>query len=299
MKNSSKQRGIQLIEVVVAMAIGSIIALAITRAYMASFQIQNSNMGQMRLNETTRYSFDLLGKSLQKAAFSNNWSLNSPSPRLCSTTTAGPLIVGLNDVAGSIAPSADDFAGNTYPIANTSDVIRIRYFGEDGSTFTSPVLDCHGYPVPAGLTTPISDTLFVARDDETNEPTLYCDTSNAHANGSVRVLPLVTGVESLQILYGLDINADGLVDRYLPWNLVGANADLITSVKLSVVVRSPTETGTESKATTFKHFGAGAYPDALKATNVDAGANFTSPNDKRARAISTTEIGLRNFSYCN
>ena len=299
MKPLRYQSGIQLIEVVVAMAIGSIIALAITRAYMASFDIQNSNMGFMRLNETTRYSFDLLGKSLQKAGLSNNWSVNSPSPRLCSTAAAGPAIAGLNDVAGSINPGADDFSGATFAVANTSDVVRVRYFGEDGSAVTAPVLDCHGYPVPAGLTTPISDTLFVAVDDVTKEPTLYCDTSNAHANGSPRVLPLVTGVESLQILYGLDTNADGLVDRYQPWNLVGTNTDLITAVKLSVVVRSPTDSGTEQKSTEFKHFGAGAYPDALKTSNTDTGANFTSPNDKRARAIFMSEVGMRNFSYCN
>lgn len=295
MKQRHKQAGIQLIEVLIAMAISSVVALAISRAYTSSLQIQNSQIGAMRLNETARFAFDLLGKELRHASFSNTWQAGSNAQRFCSSTI-GSALLGSNDVTGTIDPSSNNFAGAAYTIANKSDVVRVSYYGEDGSAVTSPMLDCHGYPVAAGAS--VQDTLFVAVDNNTKEPTLYCDTSNAHANGSARVLPMVTGVESMQLLYGVDADADGLVDRYVPWNLVGANTDLITSVKVSLVVRSPTDSGTNAATTTFNHFGAAAYPSASKTANTDTGATFTSPSDRRARALSSLEITMRNFSYC-
>lgn len=295
MMKRRKQIGIQLVEVLVAMAVGSIIALAITRAYMASYQIQNSQAGTMRLNETVRYAFDLVSREVRLASFSNSWQPGSTAQRYC-TGTIGSGLLGKNDVTGTIDPTSADFSGATYTIANKSDVIRVNYAGEDGSAHTSPLLDCHGYEIPAS--TRVQETLFVAVDPATNEPSLYCDTSNAHANGSPRALPLVTGVESLQILYGVDSNSDGIIDRYVPWNLVGASSDLIMAIKLSIVARSPTETGTASVSTTFNHFGATAYTAAAKTANSDSGATFVGPVDKRIRTLSTLEIGSRNFSYC-
>lgn len=298
MRSKRTQKGIQLVEVLIAMAIGSIIALAITRAYMSSFKIQGSQSGAMRLNETARFAFDLLGKELKLAGFSNTWQVGSVSSRFCASTT-GSAIVGQNDATGTIDPASTDFSGTAYTVDNKSDVIRVRYFGEDGSSQTSPVLDCHGYAVPSNATAPVEDTLFVATDPGTGEPSLYCDTSNPHAGGAPRALPLVTGVESMQLLYGMDSNADGLVDSYVPWNLVGSNTDLITTVKISLVVRSPNDSAPNASSKTFQHFGNSAYPAAIQATNSDTGATFTTPSDKRLRTIALTEVGLRNFSYCN
>jgi type IV pilus assembly protein PilW len=299
MKHIRRQAGVQLVEVIVAMAIASIIALAISRAYIASTQIQTSQIGTMRLNETARFAFDLLGKELRHAGFSNTWQGGSNAQRYC-TATIGSALNGLNDVNGTIDPTTNNLLGGAYTIANRSDVIRVSYYGEDGSAVTSPMLDCHGYPIPSGVS--IQETLFVAVDNATQEPSLYCDTSNAHANGAPRALPLVTGVESMQLLYGLDANADGLIDQYVPWNLVGANADLVTSVKVSLVVRSPTDSAADTVNTavarTLNHFGEATYPAAAKAANSDAGATFITPVDRRARALSTTELGMRNFSYC-
>lgn len=290
-----RQTGLQLIEVLIAMAIGSVIALAITRAYMSSFRIQSSQMDTMRLNETARFAFSLLERELHQAGFSNSWAAVNPAIRFCASNAAGSSIAGMNDVSGTIDPASSDFSGSAFSVANKSDVVRVSYNGED-TTQTAPLLDCHGYPVAGGTT--VQDTLFVHTDPATGEPTLYCDTSNPHGNGSPRVLPLVTGVESLQVLYGLDVDADGIVDRYVPWNLVNSNTDLINSVRLSIVVRSPSESGTSATSTIFNHFGADAYPTASKSANSDSGATFTSPTDKRLRTISTTEVSMRNFSYC-
>jgi type IV pilus assembly protein PilW len=124
---------------------------------------------------------------------------------------------------------------------------------------------------------------FVARGAAPdNRPTLY---QNVVVPGSLppRPVPLVEGVENIQILYGVDdtIPPDGLPERYVPANSV-VNLTTAVSIRLGVLVNSVTTVGT----VTDQALDADTY-------NV-AGTTIDPQDDKLKRRVFTTTIQLRN-----
>jgi hypothetical protein len=143
----------------------------------------------------------------------------------------------------------------------------------------------------------VEDTLYVAPDpNNSNEPALWCHTSNPPPAGEAASQPMVSGVESLQILYGEDTDADGIINHYVPAQLV-ASFDNVISVKVSLVARSANAVSAGVPAgKTYYHFGS-AYVDP----GGSAGAQFTPAADNRLRLPQplSTEIAVRNFSNCS
>jgi len=90
---------------------------------------------------------------------------------------------------------------------------------------------------------------------------------------------VVEGVEALQVRYGVDTTNDMLVDNYVTADAVTDWNDVI-SISIAAVVRSPEEINPEKHpAQTFQLF---------------PGETYTSPSDRRARALFNTTVTLRN-----
>lgn len=299
-RSPAAESGVTLVELMIAITISMLILLAITQLYLSSYSTQKSQDDSTRLNESARFSFDLISREMRKAGFRNNWETGSTSPVFCSAqavsdSNAGPSMLGKNDPA-TVDPATADFSGGTQvAISNSSDVLRVRYFGE-GTAGTSDVADCHGYPVARDIL--VEDTLFIAADPNNgNEPALWCNSTNTTRAGVTTnrgKIALVAGVESMQFLYGEDTDADGIVNQYLPWRTGVTVADNILGVKASVVVRGPNNNNVVSNST-FQHFSA-SYPSVA---NSDSGAVFTAPSDAHLRKLFSTETATRNFRYCD
>jgi len=90
---------------------------------------------------------------------------------------------------------------------------------------------------------------------------------------------LVEGVENMQLLYGEDLDADGIANRYIKANNVG-NFTNVVSVRLALLMQTPNEVNTQADTKT--------YP--LLDTVIDP------PNDRRLRRIFSTTVKLRNRS---
>ena len=113
---------------------------------------------------------------------------------------------------------------------------------------------------------------------------------------------MVPGIESLQILYGEDTDADGLVNHYVPY-VTGllANPLNILSVKVSIIARSANpidslDTGTTTK--TYYHFGADDRSKYIDPSSTSAGTTFPAPDKRLRLQPMSTEIAVRNFGYC-
>ncbi len=131
-------------------------------------------------------------------------------------------------------------------------------------------------------------TFFIAADtSNNNEPALFCYTTNAAASGNV---PLVPGVESMQMLYGEDTDGDGTINRYVPAS-TAVTVSNVRSIMLSLVTRTPNAKAVDNTARTFNHFGTN-YDSAA---NSDPGSVFTAPADRRTRQQFSTTIALRNL----
>jgi type IV pilus assembly protein PilW len=289
-----REKGFSLIEFMIAIAISLVIMLAVSIAWQSGYKTQQSQSSVSRLNETVRFSMDLLSREIKQAGLINTTNASVVENNFCSTTTVGSGILGINDPA-TINPTTTGLSltGATVTILNKSDAIRVRYYGEDATTGTTSTSDCLGNIVPNGIL--VEDTLFVAADPgNSSEPSLWCRTSNPNATAPSQ--PMVAGVESLQILYGEDIDNDGIVNRYVPWQLV-SNPDNILSVKVSIIARDAAVTTLGVPAgKVYSHFGT-TYVDP---TGVTPGTLFSDPGDNRLRLPQpqSTEIALRNFSHC-
>lgn len=285
-----------------------IILLAVSIAWQSGYVTQRAQSDASRLNETVRFSIDLLSREIKQAGFINKFSSGTkPAERtFCFATPTFAAIAGVNDPA-TINPATTgiNFSGAGVTVLNSSDAIRVRYYGDDvgvggvagGTSVTS---DCFGNPIqnPAASTPAqiIEDTLYVAPDpNNNNEPALWCQTSNP-ASAAAPSQPMVSGVESMQILYGEDLDLDGIINRYVPAQLV-TNFDNVLSVKLSIVARSANAVSVGVPAgKIYFHFG-NSYVDPGGTT----GTQFTGPADNRLRLPQplSTEIAIRNFSNCS
>lgn len=281
-----RQNGFTIIELMIAVAIGLIITIAVTNAYLSGLGTQQAQSGRSRAQESSRFAFDLLGSSFRKAGYKNpaapgNAFCEGTKPPaaagVCDSPTTTPRLVLLNDPS-TINPSAANLVGTTVSISNNSDVIRVRYYGEGLTATDGTITDCLGNPVAANVL--VEDTFYVAPDaNNDSEPTLFCYTSNAPASGNVALIP---GVEDMQILYGEDNASDdcyGIVDRYVPGSVV-TNVNNVRSVMLSIVTRTKETTAINRSAQAFSHFGT---------------TSKTYPADGRARQLTSTTVALRNL----
>lgn len=290
------QRGVTLVELMIALAIGLLIVLVISSAYLSGVGAQRAQTDLTRLEESARFGFDLLSRAVRRAGYRDTTSAypvgyaGGFSQDFCSSQPSGAEVVATND-----ATTVDLGGGVTANVLNNSDTIAVRYFGEDNPLHTAAdgvVLDCLGNAVRRG--TLVRDTVYVAADPANgNEPTLFCSTDNPAAAPNNN-LALIPGVESMQILYAEDTDGDTVANRYAPANKV-VSWDDVRGALVSLVVRTPNATGSDRLAKSLNHFG--AIYDA--AANADSGGGqFTGAADGRLRLQFSNYIALRNFSVC-
>lgn len=285
LKPHNRTKGFTLIELLVALAIGLLITLVVLQAYLSGVGTQRAQTDATRAQESSRIAFDLLSHSLRQAGYKNP---KAPGLGFCDSNIT--RIATVNDPA-TINPTAANLVGSTVTVVNNSDAVKVRYFGEGipVSPFTTDnsIRDCLGNPVATN--SQVEDTLFVAADaNNNNEPTLYCYTTNDTARGNV---PLVAGIESMQILYGDDTDGDGIINRYIHGGSI-STPNNIRSVKLSIIARTPGASAVDRTAQQIDHFGTDYSGYVAQGTDKRV---FTTPADGRTRRHTTTTIALRNL----
>lgn len=290
--------GLALVEVMVALAIGLVLLLVIERLFMSSIGAQQAQSDVTAVNEIARAALDQVSGALRKAGYPNTAVVSQPR-YFCANSNAGsvgPSFIGSNGPA-TIDPASADLQGFAVTLLNNSDVLRVRYFG--AATSEAAMQNCLGSAINQGDL--VEDTLYVARDDLSGEPALFCHTRLLNQNTGAAISetsassPVVVGVETLQLLYAEDRAGNGNPDAFLPWRTSpnGTLADTVLTVRAAIVVRGPAQ-GNVSSARTFKLFGP-SYPAAA---NNDAGAQF-SATSRHLRKMFASDIGLRNFARCN
>ena len=276
------QRGVTLVELMVAMAIGLLVVFVVTEAYVSATATQRSQSDRSRVQESMRFALESLSYAVRKAGYRNPAASGPLMDDFCGS--GKPRLVSKN-AATAFDLTKADLSGTGKTVLNSSDILRVRYHGDGTlpSTADGSVTDCLGATV--GPNQIAEDTFWVAEDSKNNnEPSLFCYSSVSGGDP----VPIVPGVESLQILYGEDMDSNGLSDRFLPASSVGS-MNAVRSVVVSVVARSPSKTAIDTTAQTFKHFDAGYTGTG------DTGSTFSAPTDGRLREMSGTTIALKNI----
>ncbi|GAA5185064.1 hypothetical protein GCM10025771_40610 [Niveibacterium umoris] len=284
MPKNTNQSGVSLVELMVSMVIGMLVVLAATQLFGGNVTASRATKDIAQIQEGARVGFDILARQIRMAGFHpvssfDNFNIINAG---CVADSA-QAICGVNDAAA--------------PTPNLSDEVRVRFWGADGSTpgvADGATMDCEGLAVGAGqveeerlriVTLPTNPG-----DASTNTPTLVCEVirgaANIAAGGPIAAqVPLVYGVDTMQILYGEDTNGDSSPDIWRPANL--ANMANVNAVQVALLLRSE-GTNNPSLTYTYRLFG------DLYGGAGDAGASFADPSDGRARRIVTFSVNLRN-----
>ena len=242
-----RQRGITLVELMVALAIGSFLIIGAVQIYSQSRQAFTINESIARVQETAQFALDTIEADLRMAS---NWGrtsrslaiegrtlIGTPNPK----TLAVPLDCGedWSIELGTPVDGFDNVMGLTCPAQNAaqanSDVLTVR------RASVNPV------PLQAGRlqiqTTRIQGEIFddgniPPQFDPTQSAThnlmvssYYVDTNSdlipgvptlrrkvlgiQGLNSAVFDQEIAPGVENLQIQFGIDMNEDNTVDRYV------------------------------------------------------------------------------------
>lgn len=291
MNMKTLHHGFTIIELMVAMTIGLLVALVVTQAYLSGLGTQQAQTGMSRAQEASRFAFDALAHAFRQAGYRDNRVDGIPS--FCEGTAPPPrLMVRNGDQTTAINPAAANLSGSSVTLLNNSDVVRVRYYGEGltSAPFTADgtITDCQGNSIPAN--TLVEDTYYVKADSgNDNEPTLYCYSSNTGLEAA-----LVPGVESMQILFGEDTNSipDTVIDRYVAANNV-SNANNVRSAMIALVTRTKETPAVDRSTRNLNLFGLVYAPGGVAPTG-DAGSVFSVPTDGRIRLVTTTTVALRN-----
>ena len=199
------QLGLTLVEMMVAMVLGLLILLAVSSIYLGSrqtFRLQDDNA---RLQETGRYALEVMGRSIRQAGF---WNM---------PISVVDTAVGFKPLAGGAVITGVNGAGNA------PDTVTVQYDGLTGDR------DCEGNALTADTlpANPVQDAYRL------NNNELQCD---GNADGTVDHQALVSDIEDVQILYGIDTTGDQSADQYVA---TPANWAQVVSARVCVRARSP------------------------------------------------------------
>jgi type IV pilus assembly protein PilW len=208
------QAGLTQVEMMVAMAIGLAVVLAAARLLGLANDAYAAQVEAAALDDAGRYALDILGRAVRQAAHADPMQLDLSAP-----VDALPARLAGFD-ARSLGSSTAGIATPLAAVANGSDILAVRFPGAGaGTSGDGSVLDCAGFAHPSYEE---GWSIFYVAKNGDGEPELRCKYRGA-SNWSADAV--VTGVDSFQVLYGIDTDTprDGAANRYV-------NADAIRAL---------------------------------------------------------------------
>lgn len=302
-RKCSHQSGVTLIELMIVLTISIVVLAAISNAFLNGWGTQKFQSELIRTQESARFAFELLSRSIRHAGYRNTFAdyPDGYSPtgikptEFCSTSTTGSELTAIDDPTSAVLISTLSGTTTTASILNQSDVLRVRFFGEDnlsGTAADNSVIDCFGNSIrrPGNINiatstaNPVEETFYIATEPVTGEPALYC---NSTAGSTNTTAPLVPGVESMQMLFGEDTDGDGNINRYVSFNNV-SNPDNVLAIMISLVIRTDHDIDRsimQNQNRSFNQLG--------KTVSLSQASTLY-----RFRRQFSTTISLRNFGMC-
>ena len=268
----TSQRGLSLIELLIAMVIGLFLLSGIASSYISS---KNSSVKRDQislLEDNGRLVLEIIANAIEHTGYTPVNSSTMPIQFITSATDVvdDTCTGGMKNVVDTsiLRLTSDNVDGDT---------LGVIYHGDgdiyNDCTGTELPASCRLNPIPAinsnSDASRIYNSFFI--NDVTDD--LLCAGSRV---SSPQVI--AQGVENIQFLYGIDTDGDKLVDRYANATNIGGLWNNIVSVQIAVLVRSlkVVKPVAESKQFTLL--------DTL----------VTTPSDRYQRAVFSTTVKLRN-----
>lgn len=318
---AGRQSGLTLVELLVALAISSIVAIAAVSALIVSRQGLTTVDAASQLRDNARFATDLIQKLGVQTGYADfiYATTNRPANIAGVSANPDPDVYGLDN---SIPSYTDPYNSATTRTSGTvgygSDVLILRYQASEtfpGSGVSdNTMINCAGSAstaIPADRDDRMVSVLYL--DISQGEPSLMCSTGPSTGQ------PIIRGVENFQVLYGVDkvtpntapaagANTDSVAERFLradqmlvAGDPIGTNANWrrVRSLRIGMVIRGPVGSAQDSTAQTFYPLGlaknaSGGTPGSALSSSADIGTVFSPAADSRMRQAVTFTVHLRN-----
>lgn len=215
--------------------------------------------------ESGRFALEIFGRELRKAGYS---FAPLPDDFPCASPvfpTQGQVVTGTDPVPESPDPT----------LRNST--ITLRYRGSGTGAGDGRVQDCLGSPLSQADVARV--TLLISGTD------LRCTVTVGGA--PARTQPLVSGIESMLLTYGVDTTSDGYADQYVAAASVGDWRDV---VGVGVQLRFVTEDRSSEALQPYLGF-VSAADDLSESPQPRA---MLTPADHRLRRVYSSTVTLRN-----
>ncbi|MEK7989796.1 MAG: PilW family protein [Thiotrichaceae bacterium] len=279
MKKIHLTKGFSLIELMIAIVIGLMLTLGTATLYTSSYKSTSDRGEYEKIEDNGRLALEVLTNIIEHAGYTST-NANLLQEKFIRNDTATAQVVSINcggvnnivntNVFTGLTTEDDDLAG---------DSIGVIFVG-DANLNT----DCAGGVLPLACQAGGVGSMGASRvynhfsigNNIDGLPVLNC--AGSRTNTTVEI---AEGVENLQILYGIDSNADNQVGKYVTSDNVSDWSQVIT-VQLAILVRSekPVFKTDEQRFYTLLH-------------------TEYSRDDRFQRAVFSTTIRLRNIQQLN
>jgi len=311
-RGTSSQRGLTLVELMIAIVLGMLVLLVATHLLLSAKAAYVAEDQATLVDETGRYALAVVARAIRQAGYQPHGTEDTPQV----SADLAPAVAGMDGM--TLKKSSPALASATGSGAvNGSDILALRFYGDEAG---APLLNCAGLPAPAASA--IDDpeqaggwSIFFVAKDSGGEPELRC---KYQTQSGWSADAIARGVESFQVLYGLDTGGDGTPDRFVNADgvdaldagltLHGENAvarleDLrrrsywkkVRAVRVALLVRGSAPARDDALAAVHDLFG----PVYGRAHAADKGTRIAEPDlsakvRNRIRRVYTLTVRLRN-----
>jgi type IV pilus assembly protein PilW len=206
-----RQRGLTLVELMIALAVGSLVVLLASVLLSIGNGAFANQSESVALDDGGRFAIEAITRSIRQAAFVN-WDIDGSASEMWSSSSAS--VAGLD--ARTLTKTSEGILDPRTDVVNGSDILALRFAGAgpaplgDGS-----IVNCAGFGVPASAKESERgwSIFYVGRGDD-GETELRC---KYRGKNSWNADAIVRGVDSFQVLYGVDTDSapDGVANAYL------------------------------------------------------------------------------------
>lgn len=327
------QRGVTLIELLVAMGLGLIVVVIAGAALLLGRQGYDAVDSSTQMRDRQRLAIDLITRTIVQTGFEDYGSASATfRANAADKTLLEPDIFGWNNaiyappgglLLSSIAeitngnrPTKCGSANNT-SCKNGSDILAVRYQGvavpANANISDNTMLSCGGWGERGLTTNDLNErgvSIFHVATGADGEPSLYCAYYNHTDSKWVASTPLIEGVESFQILYGTDRVTpntapvaddpaqDSIAERWL-------RADQLSVPGNDIATRDNWRRVRAVRVGLVLRGPAGSAQQSIASTSVPLGSAYTDgtndvgsalavPADRRLRMTSTFTVHVRN-----
>lgn len=316
-----RHAGLTLVELMVSISLSLLVVLAATLLLLSSKSAYMANDDAVVIQESGRHALEIIARALRQSGY-QDWDGGGVVRQAGLKDSAS--LVGMD--AHSLKSTGTAMDAPVKKSVNGSDVLGIAFHGAGfGDQGDETMLNCAGFGVASSLKGGADSergwSIFFVAEDAAGEPELRC---KYKGKSSWTAVAIARGVESFQVLYGLDSDGDGVVNAFLNASqintldesllLIGASSaeqagdknrkthwKKIVAIKVAILMRGENPVRSDVLTKTLDLFGKD-YADAIG--DADPGTRVTektlpAKSRNRMRKIFVATIQLRNQDMGN